>query len=1058
MSDDNMSETIATVDSTTTDDVSDLQTVSNNTSTLIGLRSICKTVARSPSFERTQNNNQPPKLYWGFLSKGLLYGRQHEMKMLHDAFDRRATPHAKPELILLSGNPGVGKTALARKAFEQPDSNNFILGKCDQLERPDPYSPFVQALTHYINDVITKGPAYVHELKKLIRGPGKGGMGEFSALSVVVPVMNFILGERDQLDNQSTKSTSSTSATLLSLQENSQDRLMSDFQKVFRAISSSEKPLVLVLDDLQWADSTTLNLLKALVSDRTSDGFVVVGTCRIEAKMNRQLSDMLRRLEDGKEVMVTTIEVHNFSLEATNELVADVLQQPLDVCENLSQLLFVPTNGNVFFLVRLLRALEDFGALVPDTQTWLWDDENAKEFTDESLDIMSLIHRQIKRLPMKSQLLLRTCACMGAQTDSILLAQVMMDTYVPEAIISVIEGGCMEQALHRPGFYAFSHDIIQQAAYSLIPESERNISHLMIGRMLMKNMSREATEDQLFLVVNQMSRGIAHLRNQSERDGLATLCLRAGEKATMSSDHHSAVLHYTLGTTLLNSKSWDTQYRLSLDLYSSLAEAEYLAGDSEVMMNFAIREVLTKTKTLRDKIRVYSTQVRSLGSAFQLKEAVDVGVKILAHNGEVFSVKPHLFSMSKDDTKKILKMLKGKADSDVMCLPDMNDPDKLAIMGLLNLLSTYSLMGMPHLFPQFTSRLIKISMDSGLSLLSAQGFVMQGLYLCGSGDVENGYRFGNLALTILERHRGGATGEFRTRILFYGWVSHWRNPLRGTLAPLMLAHRDANEAGDNEYGMIAAHVLSMNAFMAGVSLPDLEARLRNYIILGQGPWMDGAMAQLQLVRKLMGKSLSVEGVEADQAKSDSASAAKDASSSLMQVAVWGLVCAYHFGDYDTASELAKQSQEGDNAVSSSFMVCIQLFYDALTALALGRGSKKRNVHLGTARKALVCLKAVADQSPKNTMHKVYLLEAEFAALNGSLDRALKLYNLSIVVADEEGFKHESAIACELAHATLKEIGQADKALPFLERAVELYTEWGAQAKVKHLRRKYGSVY
>lgn len=1127
----------------------------------------------------------PPekRLDWSFLRSGVLYDREEELEVLQSAFQRQLDGGAheegqeeeqeRPSFSVVSGLSGTGKSALTRAALEPlvKERNGYYLqGKFDQLQHSEPYAPFVNAMNDYVYYVLQE-QEYQNEYEhitslscletlqtEILSALSPEGC---SVLLQMIPSLSHILHihKDDSFHNQHRAFHQSEGANGLTssfnggvmhatntngtsgLWESSQDRVKVIFRRFLRVICKPERPCCLILDDLQWGDAASLDLMESLVCDvQNYKGLFLVGICRSnEISMDHNLANLLRRLEDEHNAQIRNVTARNLTYNATNQLICDVLKQSWDTCLPLTEIIHAQTEGNVFYVMNYIKAIHADRVLIPDqefgTDGWLWDEDrwqqlyspHAKkqrknQFSDddnlleptstiEASDsdqsaVVDLIARQLRRLSEPTQLFLRTCACIGAEIDIALVEKVLeeMDILastqlaVDEGLLVVVErshdGRHFERRtsyspipertaeeeqphedmrIHAKRRFRFAHDGIQQAAYSLILDSNKSAAHLSVGRMLFKNMmTMEEFNEHLFVVVNQMNRGMAHIDDQFERDGLAALNLKAGNRAILSSDFHTAVQYFMVGTTLLaqSPHHWARQYELSLELYNSLAEAEYCVADFE-MMDVAVLEVLQNGLDFKDMIRAYAAQVYALGARFMLQEAIDLGLQVLERFNEFFSnPSPNRKSCLRafSSPMKTKRKLSWKTKSQLLYMPDMNDPDKLAAMGILNLLTTYSLIGRPPLFPFIAARLVKLSLDHGLCAISAPGFAFYGLWLCSIGEPQAGYRYGTLALDILERYQNTIT-EWVPRVysVFYGWIAPWKLPLQSTFSHTLHAHRVGLETGDIEYSCIGAHLYGVNAFFAGMPLPELEGSMRKFVDLmnkhKQGPWAAATAVQLQMIHNFMGWAedpLILRGeIMTDEKVLEIATVQNMESyeTYFVQVMVWSLLLAYHFGKLRQALATANDCREAVKYLGPSFLVCIQYFYDGMAALAAASDPKferTKKQHIAVAKRALKKLQKVAKHSPENCLHKVYLLQAEFATVRGERDKAATLYSKSIALAHRNGFLQDAALAHERAGVALWHSSSDPKANIYLSRALDCYTLWGAEAKVEQLRCEY----
>ena len=1138
------------------------------------------------------------QLDWSVLRRGHLYDRDPEIQQLRALFlqqfenmDRGKNEHEvnsdptsideqaleRPSFVVISGLSGTGKSALAKVALKRLAKERggfYLTGKFDQLQHmTKPYAPFVNAINDFVYYALQQQEQQLQQEEQqqqqerpslpfsstpcLLEALQTEIMNALSPegcnlLLQMIPSLSHIVHmdlykHHDRFQDSSeyldggdfcgTTSSHHKNNNTQGVWEASQDRVKVIFRRFLRVICKPERPCVMVLDDLQWADASCLDLMESLICDLQlhNHGLLLVGVCRSnEISMDHKLAELLRRLEDEQNAVIHNVVARNLTFQAANQMICDVLNQPWDICVPLTKIFHEQTQGNVFYIMNYIKALYADNVLIPDqeygTGGWLWDDERwqllygvrKKQSQDDDNDnnhqddtkvlspMNDLIVRQLRKLPYETQLILRTCACLGAEIDLLLVEKVFVNVNIPMKIQSAVEedllielgrrhdqrpksspsivrssliafrgGGAsssgIEAATTRSRYYKFAHDSIQQAAYSLIPGSHKSATHLAVGRMLFKNMrSMEEFNEHIFVVVNQMNRGMTHIDDQSERDGLAALNLKAGKRAIIASDFHTAVQYFVVGTTLLAQTAdyWHRQYDLSLELYNSMAEADYCVADFD-MMDVAVLEVLQNASSFRDMVRAYATQVYALGARFMLQEAIDLGLWVLERFGEDFGnhTPKRKSSLRRFSSPMKMKRILGwKSKSQLLYMPNMNDPDKLAAMGILNLLTTYSLIGRPCLFPYISARLVKLSLDHGLCAISAPGFAFYGLWLCSTGDVSKGYRYGTLALDILERYEN-TIAEWVPRVysVFYGWIAPWKQPLRSTFAPTLHAHRVGLETGDIEYSSIGSHLYSMNAFVAGAPLQELEIEMSIFVDLmnrhKQGPWAAATSVQLQMIHNLMGKSadpLILRGeIMTDEKVAEIASqqSMESYETYFVQVMVWSLLLAYHFGDLKKALATANDSCQIIKDFGSSFLVSIHYFYHGMASLAAAsdpayEATKKE--HLFVASKALKKLKRVANHCPENCQHKVFLMQAEFAAVQGDLEKAVGLYNKSISLANKHGFVQDEALANERAALALWQSTNNATANIHMNQAVELYTAWGAAAKRKQLEDEYFS--
>mmetsp|Transcript_13736 Transcript_13736/g.19202 ORF Transcript_13736/g.19202 Transcript_13736/m.19202 type:complete len:531 (-) Transcript_13736:1044-2636(-) len=488
-------------------------------------------------------------------------------------------------------------------------------------------------------------------------------------------------------------------------------------RNLVRAICSQEKPLVLFLDDLQWADSSFLDLLYVLASDKVCKGLVLIGACRYEEVAHEDdLANFLRDLEDTSQTIVTPIETHNLPIWAVNDLVSDVLQMSQNRCKPLTRAIYKKTQGNILFVLKCLESLFDKKIMVPgEDGQWQWNCRDLRAWGDGVNNVTDLVRHKIKQLSSEDQMVLTIAACFGIEIDEYILSEILPETDVSGALDRSVESGLiLDQA---SGHYKFVHDRVQQASYGLIRESDRAEFHLDLGQNLQKHLPEEDRDMHLFLILDQMFRGSSLLEDQDEKDKLAQLCLQAGEKATRSSDFKRASDYISCGIDLLSVRRWRDQYYLSLDLYNAGAEAKYCTAKYDDMDKY-INEILSNTRTLRDKIRAYSTMLISLSARHKFKELFEVGFSVLEKLGEKFPAKSSLPRVL-SEAVKTKWLLRNKTDDDILNLPDMCEPDKLDAMSILNIMCTSIFRGRRDMFPFVSFRMVQLTASTHKSMLKA---------------------------------------------------------------------------------------------------------------------------------------------------------------------------------------------------------------------------------------------------------------------------------------------------------------------------------------------------
>ncbi|MGB3074924.1 MAG: serine/threonine-protein kinase PknK, partial [Chitinophagales bacterium] len=592
-----------------------------------------------------------------------LFGRDEQIEKLIEAFNRCAK--GKLEMLLVSGYSGTGKSALIHEVHKPITQKRgyFIEGKFDQFQRAVPYYAFLQAFKEFVNFLLTdqedKLVRYRNDIQEAVGKEGK-------VLTDVIPNLEFVIGPQPNVPE--------IGAT------ESQNRFNYVFGKFVNAISKADHPVVLFIDDLQWADSASLSLLKILMSDADNGYLLFIGAYR-----SNEVSDAhpfiitLNELEENR-VAVGAISIDNLSMRMVNDLIAEAVGSERENAIQLTKLVYAKTQGNPFFVIQFLKSLYENGLLQFNFEKhlWSWDLKKIEEqnITD---NVVTLMAAKILKLQPVTQQALKLAACIGFGFDleklsviyekNVQQTQQDLDTAMMEGLI--IPSGDLAK---------FSHDRIQQAVYSLIPDDEKNALHLRIGRLLLRNFNSNELEEHLFDVVTQLNHGIELIKEEDEKEQVAKLNFNAGIKAKQTYAFKQAMEYLESGIALLKPDHWQSQYELSKNLYTAAAESAYLNSDFNAMDRH-LAQVIHPDRKLLDQVAAYEIRIQALIAQNQLNNALDVGLDILNKLGVHFPAHPNDVNVILGLVNTKMKLL-GKSFEQLEHLPNLEDEMDLARMRL----------------------------------------------------------------------------------------------------------------------------------------------------------------------------------------------------------------------------------------------------------------------------------------------------------------------------------------------------------------------------------------
>ncbi|MEH2108802.1 trifunctional serine/threonine-protein kinase/ATP-binding protein/sensor histidine kinase [Nostoc sp.] len=1018
-----------------------------------------------------------------------LYGRQSEVEILLAAFGRVAD--GATEMILVAGFSGIGKTAVVNEVHKPivRQRSYFIKGKFDQFKRDIPLSGLVQAFRDLIGQLLSETDTQIQQWKvKVLRELST----QTQVIIDVIPELEQIVGKQPLVTELSGSA--------------AQNRFNLLFQKFIQIFTTKEHPLVIFLDDLQWADTASLKLIQLLmcentfssVSEETEQMYEIQGSLLLigsyrdnEVSKAHPLYLTLQEIEQAGAI-INTIALAPLNQGDLNHLIADTLHCPEVVAVSLTQMVFAKTKGNPFFSVQFLKSLYDDGLIVLnfDVGYWQYDISKVKELvlTD---DVVEFIGLQIEKLPIYTQKVLKLAACIGNQFDLKTLAivneksvvdtasdlwQALLDGLVlpqtenynifskdntnQEFIVHGIESTQFSNSNLQLPKYKFVHDRVQQAAYSLIPEEQKKPIHLKIGLLLLNNIPVAEQEEKIFELVNQFNIAVEFISPQAKRDELAQMNLIAGRKALASTAYPAAVKYLTTGIQLLAGDSWQTKHHLTLALYETATEAAYLAGNFEQMEKLA--ELVLVRKPLLEKVKVYEVKIQAYGAQNQALKAVNTALTFLKLLGVEFPEHPSQSDIQLAMAELALN-LNGRRIDDLMNLPQMTEVQQIAAMRILSAVTAVTYSVTPELFPLIVIKQINLSLKYGNTSSSAYAYVAYGVILCGIvGDIESGYQFGKLALSLLVKSN---VKEVKTKIMmvFYTSIWHWKEHSREILKPLLEAYSVGLETGDLEYAAYCLNNYCYSTYFIGKELTELEREIATYsnairqikqetVFNWNSIYQQSTLNWLGNVVNpcyLIGKAYNEEIIQPLHLQT------KDAIG-LLYLYYNKLQLCYSFHEFSQAVENATLAEKYLDGGIGQLVFPLFHFYDSLARLAVysEASASEQKLILNKVQANQDKMQKWAHHAPMNYLHKYYLVEAERHRIGDQYIEAMESYDRAISLAKKHEYINEEALANELAAKFYLEWDKDKIAQTYLTDAYYSYVRWGALAKVDDLAKRY----
>ena len=981
-----------------------------------------------------------------------LYGRECEVQALRDAFAATCSGRARAAMLLVEGYSGIGKTALIEQLYRPIVRRQglFIAGKFDQVVRSVPFGALIQAFRGLVRQLLGESEAHLTRWRGVL-GDALGAHG--GVLAEVIPEIAFILGEQP------------APPPLPALE--AQNRFQRMLQNFVGALARAEHPLVIFLDDLQWADAATLGLLAPLLDDREGRALLLIGACRENEPDGAPL--LARALADlqGAGVAVQRIVLGPLALADVARLVADALQCDLASVEPLAALVLAKTGGNPFFVSQFLIALERDGHLRFDAASGRWH-YRVEQIADAPLadNVVELMTRSIGRLPPKTRYALTLAACIGNRFDAATLATVSEQSQaataadLAEALAGGLVVGVAADAAGTPT-YAFLHDRVQQAAYALIPPERRQMLHLTIGRLLRRGAAPSEIETRrLFDVVHHLNLGRESIRAAEERRDLAALDLEAGRRARSSTAQDAALALFETSHALLLADG-DASDRLAFEVGLELAESRYLCGRFEAAD--ALTEALAGQAASRiDRARVLRQRAVQTENMARYAEALAQAREGLA----LFDVRLPDDAAGKEaalerEIDAIDALRAGRPIAALLELPRMGDAETRIVMTMLtDVWSAAYLVGDPTLARLISATLVRLSLAHGNVEESAYGYVTHAITVGPMrGDHAAAYEWGTLALAVNERF-GDARRRAKIHQQFHAHVALWCRPFAICIAHAREACRSGLDSGDFLY---AAYGAATETWPSMCATADLGRFVRDHAPsvaliekLKNVPFADSVRALLGWAAALQGRTahpLSMAHAAFDEDGYVRRYADNPFFTTIHAVARLQLCCL--LGTPAEALAAAQHSARSAPLLQGTIWPVLHDFWHAMAVAATepGPGAAAQSAALDELRRSHAALAKLAGHCAVNYRGQALLLAAQTARLEGDAAAALLQLGAAIEFAAANAQPLHAGLAHELAarlHAARAEPRLAEL---HLEAAVTAYRRWGASAKVEQLLRR-----
>ena len=971
-----------------------------------------------------------------------LYGRNVEVDALLAAFDR-VVAGGRPELVLVSGYSGIGKSAVVNELHKPlvPPHGLFASGKFDQYKRDIPYATLAQALQSLVRPLLSKTDADLRPWREALHE----ALDPNGSLVVdLVPDLKHIIGEQPPVPHLPT--------------QDAQGRFQLVFRRFISVFAQPEHPLALFLDDLQWLDAATLDLLEDLLTRPELKHLLLIGAYRDNEV--GPTHPMVRKLDLIRQAggVLQDIVLAPLGRADLGQLLADSLHcQPRRVAP-LAQLIHEKTNGNPFFAIQFISALADDGLLAFDyaNAQWIWDLNriNATGFTDNVVDLMV---SKLGRLSLETRRALQLFSCLGNSAGFDMLRMVCQEPIdsTHDHLWEAVQNGLV---FRSEDSYRFLHDRVQEAAYSLIPQELRSETHLRIGMLMASHTPADDIEERVFEIVNQLNRGAHLITSIGEIERVAELNLMAGRRAKGSTAYASALKYLRAGRGLLTEDTWSRNYDLVFAIEYLLAECEFLTSDTSAAES-RLYMLAERAKSASDVSLVARLRLALYTLLDRNDRSVEVFIEYEARHGRRWTPHPSDEDVSRE-YDQIMSLTAAQKVDEIVALPLIIDPDVLDVLDVFTEVVMSAMITDKNLLALVIFRMVSISLEHGNSDASCVAYVTLGM-LAGArfGNYAAGFQFGKLGYDLVEK-RGLQRYQARVYLRFGNQVMPWSRHVKAGREFVRRAFDAANRSGDLTYAGYSCNNLNTNLLAAGDSLAEVQREAETGIEFAKSVRFDRVTdmitAQLALVRTLRGLTAtfgSFDGGHFNELRFERHLSGGSAESWYWIRKLQGRFFA---GDYAIAIEASRNAERLLLGPDSYFEVAEYHFYAALARAGAFDSATEasRQDHLDALADHHAQLAMWAENCPENFENRAALVAAEIARIEGRDLDAMRFYEQAIRSAHANGFVHNEAVAHELAAQFYLARGIETAGDALLRNARDCYDRWGAIGKVKQLHERF----
>ncbi|MDG3085191.1 diguanylate cyclase [Vibrio hannami] len=982
-----------------------------------------------------------------------LYGREKEVRTILDAFGR--TSQGSKELTLVYGYSGTGKSALVHELYKPLTEKLgiFISGKFDQYQSDVPYSGWIAVIDEYVDLMLRNDEVALLKCRQHLTNV----LGNLSGVvTELAPRLALIIGSQSKAPRLEG--------------EKAKNRFNQAIRAFFRAICSNECPVVIFIDDWQWADSGSINLLHYLMLDSELNHLLMICAWRDNEVSNAHPFSLALNELSFSNLFINKIQVTNLTYEDVEQLVKDSLKSQVNHTQ-LAESIYEKTAGNAFFVYQFLLNLHKEGILTYDYDKRSWEyDIRSIEGLAVSDNVVDLMTHKLRRFSDACIEAMTFAACIGNRFELQILSTLLGSSTDKVALLlePVIDEGLLRPLSQNWRLaqndsaideiqYVFVHDKVQEAAYELLNKKSAAKIHLTIYSILSEYYDPDDTEKHVFELVKHLNLACETTSSKSLLHTLITLNISAGKRAKQATAFGAAKYYFEKAVSFMPGSYWDKYKELASELYLLSAEAAFLTKDYD-LKTARLNILLDSQESSIWKGKAYLIRIQAYTAQNRLPEAVDCALEALSILGVKLPARPKEWYLLIQLWMTKLVVTKKSAKKQLLNQKRIEDEKVLLIVDLISNTIPATYWANPYLTVLLILHITRILVKHGYCSIAGLGYSWWGILECSViGNLKAGLEFGALGLEIAKKNNLPVhQAQFN-----WGWViKNFGYHIRESIPELRLAYRQALELGDFEYAAYSLNNECQAKFHVALPLDDVIDDMRIAAedlgfyenissIYWNSIWHQTA---LNFVQEVDNPHVLEGGVYRESVnlpihidKSD--------GTTLFNYYCAKLMLAVYFNCSSPALDYAQKGKAFIKAASGTYNVPLFIFYESLALLSKD--------HLDIAslfavKRNLKQLEKWAMHSPNNHIHRIALVKAKLNSKQKKYALAADLFDRAIEGAKAEGFNQECGLAWEMAAEFYFERGRQNLGVYYLKQARHFYQLWQARNKLRHLLVKFKS--